>query len=260
MYHFFVEANQIDTDAHKVLISGSDYNHIRNVLRMHPGEEISVSCADRNEYRCEIAEFTDDAVLCNLLFVKEADVESPVYSVLYQGIPKGDKMETIVQKCVELGVSEIVPVSCSRCVVKLDEKKAAAKVARWQGIAEAAAKQSKRAVIPKVGMPLSMKAAVSQAKDADFKMIPYELAEGAEQTREIFESLRTAAAQTSDARRTLAIFIGPEGGFSEEEVKLANENGIVPVTLGKRILRTETAGMVVLAWVNYILEMNGTKE
>ena len=276
MYHFFVEANQIDTDAHKVLISGSDYNHIRNVLRMHPGEEISVSCIsggagfgagstgaadgaadatpDKNEYRCEIAEFTDDAVLCNLLFVKEADVESPVYSVLYQGIPKGDKMETIVQKCVELGVSEIVPVSCSRCVVKLDEKKAAAKVARWQGIAEAAAKQSKRAVIPKVGMPLSMKAAVSQAKDADFKMIPYELAEGAEQTREIFESLRTAAAQTSDARRTLAIFIGPEGGFTEEEIALAEDAGFTPVTLGHRILRTETAGLVVLAWIVYNVE------
>ena len=270
MYHFFVEENQIDREAHKVRIEGSDYNHIRNVLRMRAGEEVSVSCGDECEYRCEIAEYEEDAVLCNLLFVKSADVESPVYSVLYQGIPKGDKMETIIQKCVELGVSEIVPVSMTRCVVKLDEKKAAAKVARWQAIAEAAAKQSKRAIIPEVKMPMSMKEAYKDAGSAGVSMIPYELAEGMEKTREIFARIQklvatsgvaadgTAAgstAATPGEKGRVAIFIGPEGGFTEEEIAQAMEAGIEPVSLGKRILRTETAGMAVLAWLNYCLEV-----
>ncbi len=249
MYHFFVDENQIDKTAHRVRIEGTDYNHIRNVLRMHNGEEVSVSCGDGCEYRCEIAGYEEGAVLCNLLFVKSADVESPVFTVLYQGIPKGDKMETIIQKCVELGVSEIVPVSCSRCVVKLDEKKAAAKVARWQAIAEAAAKQSKRSIIPEVKMPMSMKEAFRDAGESGISMIPYELAEGTGKTREMFAEIKKAES------KRVSVFIGPEGGFTEEEIAQATGAGIEPVSLGKRILRTETAGMVVLAWINYCLEI-----
>ena len=150
MYQFFVEPSQIQDK--KVIITGSDVNHIKNVLRLKTGEEIAVrNGVDGKEYRCGIEEFAQDQVICSLRFVKEEGVELPSKIYLFQGIPKADKMELIVQKAVELGVYEVIPVAAKRCVVKLDEKKARAKVNRWQGIAEAAAKQSKRGVIPEIG-------------------------------------------------------------------------------------------------------------
>lgn len=259
MYHFFVPEENIDINSHKVYIDGGDYNHIRNVLRMHPGEELSVGTGrGEDEYRCEVDSFEEGRVVLNLLFVKRADVESPAKVILFQGLPKADKMETVIQKCVELGVSEIVPVACKRSIVKLDEKKAAAKIARWQQIAEAAAKQSKRAVIPKIGDVMTMKEAVKYAEGTEIKMIPYELAEGMKETKEVFEKLKNAVStrdENKNERPGVAIFIGPEGGFAEEEVELAKEAGICPISLGKRILRTETAGMAVLAWIQYCLEV-----
>ena len=264
MYHFFVEKENIDKENHRVYIDGGDYNHIRNVLRMHPGEEISVGTGeDEDEYRCAVDSFEEDRVVCKLLFVKASGVESPAEIVLFQGLPKADKMELIVQKCTELGVAEIVPVSCKRSVVKLDAKKSGAKIARWQGIAEAAAKQSKRAVIPKVSDLMTVKEAVKYAEGMEIAMIPYELAEGMKNTKDLFEKLRKAVEEKNSAKGEnkvrVAIFIGPEGGFEEEEVALAKEAGIVPVSLGKRILRTETAGFTVLSWINYILEVEGTE-
>lgn len=260
MYHFFVAEENIDKDAHKVFIEGGDYNHIRNVLRMHPGEEISVGTGlSDDEYRCEIEGYEDGRVICKLMFIKKADVESPVKIILFQGLPKADKMELIIQKCVELGVSEIVPVSCKRCIVKLDDNKAANKIARWQQIAEAAAKQSKRAIIPKVADVMDMKNAIRYAEEMDIKMIPYELAEGTKETKAIFTELKklTETGNTNGPVPRVAVFIGPEGGFEEEEVKQATETGILPISLGNRILRTETAGMVVLSWINYCLEVEG---
>ena len=256
MYHFFVPEENISEDAHKVFIEGGDYNHIRNVLRMHPGEEISVGTGTNNdEYRCEIEGFEDGRVICKLLFIKQAEMESPAEIILFQGLPKADKMELIVQKCVELGVSKIVPVSCKRSIVKLDDKKAANKIARLQQIAEAAAKQSKRTIIPKVADVMSMKDAVRYAEEMEIKMIPYELEEGTKGTKEIFEKLKQAVYSDPETRPRVAIFIGPEGGFEEEEVELATKAGILPISLGSRILRTETAGMVVLAWIDYCLEV-----
>lgn len=155
-------------------------------------------------------------------------------------------MELIIQKAVELGVTEIVPVATKRCVVKLDDKKAVSKVARWQSIAEAAAKQSKRGIIPQVQNVQSYKAALAQASQMDVRLIPYELASGMERTREILSAIRPG--------QSVAIFIGPEGGFEENEIVLAGENNVEPITLGRRILRTETAGMTVLAWIGYLLE------
>ena len=155
-------------------------------------------------------------------------------------------MELIVQKAVELGVDTVIPVAAKRCVVKLDDKKAAAKIARWQGIAEAAAKQSKRSVVPEVTDVMNFSQAVKKAADMDVRIIPYELAEGMEKTREIISSLRPG--------QDIAVFIGPEGGFEDSEIQMAVENGIEPITLGKRILRTETAGMTVLSWIMYQLE------
>lgn len=246
MQHFFVDKNNIFDNT--IIIEGSDYNHIKNVLRMKEGEEISVGNGeDENEYRCMIDRFEDYKVYCKLMFVKEANVELPAKVTLYQCLPKADKMELIIQKCIELGVSEIVPVASKRCVVKLDDKKASGKVSRWQGIAEAAGKQSKRAYIPLIGQVLSYKDALKDAAKADIKIIPYELSEDVESTKKIFESIKPG--------QSVAVLIGPEGGFEEEEVAIAREAGFTPISLGKRILRTETAGMTVMAWLTYCLEI-----
>lgn len=245
MYQFFVEPSQIQDK--RIIITGSDVNHIKNVLRMKPGEEIAVSNGiDGREYRCGIEEFAEDTVVCTLRFIKEEGVELPADIYLFQALPKADKMELIVQKAVELGVHEIIPVAAKRCVVKLDEKKAAGKVNRWQGIAEAAAKQSKRGVIPKVHMPVSFQEAVDLARDMDVRLIPYELAEDMAHTRSVIEAVQPG--------QGIAVFIGPEGGFEESEIQTALSNGIEPVTLGRRILRTETAGLTVLSWLMYHLE------
>ena len=245
MYQFFVEPCQIQ--GNQIVITGKDVNHIKNVLRMKPGEEIAVSNGiDGKEYRCGIEEIFEDEVVCALRFVKEDALELPSKVYLFQGLPKADKMELIIQKAVELGVYQVIPVASKRAVVKLDEKKAKNKIERWQGIAEAAAKQSKRGIIPQIGPVMTMKQAVEFSKCAKVRLIPYELAEGMFKTKEIIEGLKPG--------EDVAIFIGPEGGFEEEEVKMASQSGIEPITLGKRILRTETAGMTVLSWIMYRLE------
>ncbi len=245
MYQFFVEPSQIQDK--KIIITGSDVNHIKNVLRMKPGEEIAVSNGiDGREYRCGIEEFAEDTVVCTLRFIKEEGVEPPAKVYLFQALPKADKMELIIQKAVELGAYEIIPVAAKRCVVKLDEKKAAGKVNRWQGIAEAAAKQSRRGMVPAVHMPVSFQEALRLAGDMDVRLIPYELAKNMEHTRSVIEAVQPG--------QSIAVFIGPEGGFEESEIQAALSVGIEPVTLGRRILRTETAGLTVLSWLMYRLE------
>ena len=205
MYQFFVDPSQIDIPDRRVIIMGEDVNHIRNVLRMRPGEEISVR--DGREYRCGILSLGESEIVCELRFIKEDAVELPAEIYLFQGLPKGDKMEFIIQKAVELGVHQVIPVAASRCVVKLDGKKAAAKRARWQGIAEAAAKQSKRAVIPEVTEVSSFARAVGMASGMDVALIPYELAEDMSRTKSLLEGIRPG--------QRVAVFIGPEGGFAE---------------------------------------------
>lgn len=247
MYQFFVDTSQINTNDKSVIITGTDVNHIKNVLRMKPGEEISVSNGrDGREYRCGILAFEEDRVLCELRFIKEDHVELPSRVYLFQALPKVDKMELIIQKAVELGVYEIIPVAAKRCVVKLDDRKAASKIARWQSIAEAAAKQSKRAVIPKVTEVSCFARAIERAAGMEVRLIPYELAEDMSRTRSLLQGIKPG--------QDIGIFIGPEGGFEEAEIGLALEKGLEPVTLGRRILRTETAGMTVLAWIMYMLE------
>lgn len=247
MYQFFVDPDRINMEMHRVFITGSDVNHIKNVLRMKPGEEISVSNgADGKEYRCGIISLEDEMITCELRFIKEDGVELPSKVYLFQGLPKSDKMELIVQKAVELGVYEIIPVAAKRCVVKLDDRKAKSKTLRWQQIAESAAKQSKRGIIPKVRDVMTFGEALKYADELDVKLIPYELAEGMDRTKEIISGLK--------AGQSVAVFIGPEGGFEEKEVAQAKGAGVEPVTLGRRILRTETAGFTVLAWIMYQLE------
>lgn len=244
MYQFFVPSENIQ--GNRVIISGEDVNHIKNVLRMRVGEELAVSNGqDGKEYRCGILELGDE-IVCELRFVKEDGVELPSKITLFQGLPKVDKMELIIQKAVELGVYEVVPVSMKRCVVKLDEKKQKSKISRWQSIAESAAKQSKRSIIPQVMAVMSLKEAVEYAKEMDVVLVPYELAEDMPKTREIIESIKPG--------QRIGFFIGPEGGFDEAEIQEALKAGAVPITLGKRILRTETAGLTVLSILMYQLE------
>lgn len=249
MYHFFVEASQISADNKRVEITGADHNHIANVLRMASGEQFSVSIRDDlqgREFFYEIESINEESVIGSLCFVEEVGNELPSKIYLFQGLPKVDKLELIIQKAVELGAFQIIPMSTSRCVVKLDEKKAENKVKRWQAISEAAAKQSKRAIIPEVTMPMTMKQAVEYCRNMDVKLIPYENAEHMDETKKIIEAIKPG--------QDIAIFIGPEGGFSEKEIDLCLENDIKPITLGKRILRTETAGFTIISWLMYHLE------
>lgn len=245
MYQFFVPPQNIQ--GNRIIIEGEDVNHIKNVLRMRPGEEIAISNGiDGKEYRCGIELLEEDRIIASLHFVKEDGLELPSKITVFQGLPKADKMELIVQKAVELGAYEIVPVATKRSVVKLDPKKAKSKILRWQEIAKAAAKQSKRRIIPQVSEVMTMKEALDYAKKCDISIIPYELAEDMAHTREIMEQIKPGQA--------VGFFIGPEGGFEEAEIELAKQAGVLPVTLGKRILRTETAGLTVLSWIMYQLE------
>lgn len=247
MHHFFVEPSKIQ--GNHIFIDGPDVNHIRNVLRMNPGEEVNVTDGSGEKvYRCAIAAIGEDTVELNIMWAQEKGMELPSKIYLFQGLPKSDKMELIIQKAVELGVYEIIPMATARAVVKLDQKKAAAKVKRWQAISESAAKQSKRLLIPEVKEPVKFSEALKLASDLDVRLIPYELAEGMEGTRQIIQSVKPG--------QSVAVFIGPEGGFEEAEVELAKEAGFQAITLGRRILRTETAGMTVLSILMYQLEEN----
>lgn len=242
MFQFFVEPEQIQQEV--VTITGSDVNHIRNVLRMKQGEQVRISDNCGSDYLCEIQEITAEQVELHILETC-ANTELPVKITLYQGLPKSDKMELIIQKAVELGVSEIVPVSMKNCVVKLDEKKAKAKQSRWQSIAESAAKQSKRSVIPDIGTVVSFAQAVEQAKSMDVRLVPYEQERGMAYTRESFGNIKKGD--------EVAIFIGPEGGFAPSEIELVRGD-MKLISLGNRILRTETAGLATLAMLIFAIE------
>lgn len=237
MYRFFVNENQIMEDC--ISITGADVNHIKNVLRMKIGETVLVSNGNDREYTCTLKDISDEEVIAKIEDVDGPTRELPINVTLFQALPKGDKMETIIQKMVELGAYEIVPVSTKRCIVKLDDKKAATKVKRWNAIAESAAKQSKRGIIPQVVMPMSYKNAIEKAKEMDIILIPYENAENMAHTREVISKINVGM--------SVGIFVGPEGGFATEEVKEAIDAGAFDITLGRRILRTETAGMALMS-------------
>ena len=243
MYHFFVEEEQVNGE--NAYISGSDVNHIVNVLRMKIGEELLISVKGDWDYICKIEEIENDRVNLKLLESMEQR-ELPIKLTLLQGIPKSDKLEMIIQKAIELGVSEIIPVKTNRVVVRIDEKKTQAKVNRWNAIAESAAKQSKRSIIPKVLKPQTIDNALEIVKDYGVKLLPYENADGIKKTKDILNSL--------DSKNNIAVFIGPEGGIEEADVKKSTDSGFEVITLGKRILRTETAGLALLSNIMIRLE------
>lgn len=246
MQRFFVEPHQIDEEAHQIHITGSDVNHISNVLRMKTGEELWISDGSKYEYRCTIESFEPDEVLLHIVYSQEPEYELPCRIYLFQGLPKADKMELIIQKAVELGAYEIIPVETKRCVVKLDGRKSAKKTARWQQISESAAKQSKRMLIPNVHEVLTFREALKYAESMDVRLVPYELARGMQETKEILTGIEPG--------QSVGIFIGPEGGFEEKEIEAAIEGGAKPITLGRRILRTETAGLAILSVLMFQLE------
>ncbi len=244
MHQFFVEDSQIGREF--VTITGSDVNHIKNVLRMKPGEKIRISNQMGTDYFCEISEVADTFIQADILREDAPSTELPGRIYLFQAIPKGGRMETVIEKAVELGVYEIIPVAMQYCVVKLDDKKREAKTARWQKLAEAAAKQSKRSRIPYIHPVMEFEEAVSYASSCDIRLVPYENEKGMASTREAFSSVKPG--------NSISVMIGPEGGFSEEEIALAAETMQV-ISLGKRILRTDTAGIAVMSALMLKLEM-----
>lgn len=246
MNQFFVEESQIQGS--EIVIEGTDVNHIKNVLRMKPGEEIMVSNGTDKHYICSILTISGEQVVAKIVDIDTNSTELPVKLYLFQGLPKADKMELIIQKSVELGVSEIIPVAMKRCVVKLDGKKEKSKLTRWQGIAESAAKQSKRMVIPNISGVMNFKEAVAYAKTLDYNIIPYEFANGMEKSKQIVKEI--------GQYKSVGIFIGPEGGFDEAEIAYAKENNMQIISLGKRILRTETAGLTALSIIMFELEQD----
>lgn len=244
MYHFFVTPAQI-VDGYAV-ITGQDVNHIRNVLRMKAGEQIGIRDGISRNYVCELESIETEEIRARILSEDLDSSELPARIYLFQGLPKSDKMELIIQKAVELGVYQIIPVATRRAVVKLDKKKEESKVKRWNAIAESAAKQSGRMVIPEVTGVKTLKEAYQYAAGFDMNLIPYELAEGMKETKELVGKICPGM--------QVGIFIGPEGGFDVEEIEAAIACEVQPITLGRRILRTETAGMTVLSILMFQLE------
>lgn len=244
MYRFFVSEEAFRE--REVVICGEDVNHIKNVLRMNVGEQITVVCGTGIEYICRIEKMQEQEIFLTVLKEQATTAELPVEITLFQALPKKDKMEFVIQKAVELGATRIVPVKAKRCVVKLDEKKEQKKRVRWQTIAEAAAKQSGRGIIPQVEKCVDFAEALSMTEENDHSLIPYELCET------MTESVQ--AMKQAIQGKSIGVFIGPEGGFEKEEIQQAVEHGVVPISLGSRILRTETAGLTTLSVLMFMIE------
>ncbi len=248
MHRFYVD--NLSELNKSVTIEGEDVNHIKNVLRLTVGDSITVSDGSSRDYECVIASISD-VVTADIVDIHDCNAELPVKLRLFQGVPKADKFELIIQKAVELGAAEIIPVMMERTVVKLDDKKQDKKLERYRKIAEAAAKQSRRGIIPEVSSYISFKNAVKTLTEADDKvkrliLVPYESAEGMDYARNII-----ASAGEYDE---IDIFIGPEGGFADSEIELAKQSGASIISLGNRILRTETAGLAILSILGFTLD------
>lgn len=245
MHRFYVENDQIHEK--DIAIKGQDVNHIKNVLRMKVNDEVIICNGQGKDFYCIINQISSEEVTASIQSEQDTDTELQTKIYLFQGLPKKDKMELIIQKAVELGVYEIIPVVTKRSIVKLDDKKKEQKkLERWQSISTSAAKQSGRGIIPRVVEVMTYKEALKFASNLDYNVIPYEKAEDIDKTREIIKSVK--------GKQSVGIFIGPEGGFEELEIEMATQSEIKPITLGKRILRTETAGLAILSIIMFEIE------
>ncbi len=259
MHKFFVDnVNELNKE---ITLTGNDVNHIKNVLRLSVGDEIVISNGDSREYISRISEISDTYVLADIVDICDSAAELPVDIVLFQGMPKGDKIELVIQKAVELGACEIVPVMMERTIVKLDDKKKEKKLSRYRMISESAAKQSGRGIIPEIKNFMSFKEAANYAASFDKVFVPYENAEGIDYSRKLIADFANEVREdqsdrnkVSGERKKLGIFIGPEGGFSPEEIDMVKEMGAEIITLGNRILRTETAGLAILSILMFYLD------
>lgn len=246
MSNFFIDSGNIYGEA--AYITGSDVNHIKNVLRMKEDDEIRLSAGNGLLYTAKISEFLPDRIVCKIVDCEGGKSELPAKIILFQGLPKKDKMELIIQKAVELGVSEIVPVMMKRTIVKLeDAKKELKKLERWRTISLTAAKQSGRIIVPNVSEFVTFNEAVKRAESLEFNLIPYENEKGMDRARELVKE--------ANGKKSIGIFIGPEGGISEEELELAMNMGALPISLGNRILRTETAGLALISVLAFEIDI-----
>lgn len=256
MARFFLSRDVMDLASGVIPITGDDAHHIAFSLRMAVGDSLTVCDMQRTEYLCTVTSIKPEQVLLHIDQIRENATELPLDVHLYQSLPKGDKMDYIVQKAVELGVTSITPVAGARCIVKLDEKGAEKKIARWQKIAEEAAKQCGRGIVPRIHMPLSFARAIEEGMSADLPLFCYE----GDTTKSLRDTLSEseAAVRTSGTggkRYSSAVYIGPEGGYDTKEVALAQDAGFTPINLGRRILRCETASGFVLAAFTYAFEL-----
>lgn len=249
MYKFFVPENQIEEDI--INIMGTDVNHISNVLRLKIDDEILITNKDNGKtYLSKIVKFSKENIICRITKSKEETTESNIYIDIYQGLPKSDKMEYIIQKTTELGVKNIIPVDMERCVVKIDKKSESKKIERWQKISEVAAKQSKRDYIPKIGNIIKIEDICNITSKYDIILLAYE-----DENKTTIKDELKRIKQKSDNKLKIGIIIGPEGGVSEREVHKLISSGIKCVSLGKRILRTETAPIVMVSDIIYEFEL-----
>ena len=246
MPKFFVEPHQIQNE--KVFIRGNDATHISFSLRMAKGDHVRVCDGLGKEYDCVLSEFLPDCVEANIVSAYENQNESPVQVYLYQALPKGDKLETVIQKSVECGVFEIVPFESERCVVKVKADAEEKKTARRNRIAEEAAKQCGRGYVPRVLQTVAFEKAVAMAAEADLALVCYEDEKGTT-IKQVLQ------APKADSVSSISIMIGSEGGFSAKEIEKAVTGGLIPIGLGKRILRTETAPVFVLSNISYQFEL-----
>ncbi len=237
MSKFFIPRENIRENT--IILDGEDVNHITRVLRFQVGDEITCCDGMGNDYISKIKALDKKEVVCEIVSKRKADTEPEIKVVLIQGVPKAAKMDYIIQKTTELGISEIYPCEMSRCVSKIDGIK---KIERWQKISREAAKQSGRGIVPEVHEPISISEAIEVLKSVDVAFVPYECDEG-NKLRPILNSVKKP--------KSAAFIIGPEGGFDKSEIDEIIKNGIHTVSLGKRILRTETAGEAVLSMVMY---------
>ena len=249
MPRYFVKSAQIEQE--KINIIGEDVKHIKNVLRKMPGDIIEIcNQEDRKAYECEIIEIKEDKIINKII----KELESQEYQIkvdIYQGLPKADKMELIIQKSVELGVNAIIPVEMKRCVVKLDNKSADKKIERWQKIAESAAKQSGRNIIPEIKSLIKVEDIITLKNEYDSIIVCYENEKVNTIKKELLQLKETLQ---RSGNVNVAIVIGPEGGLEEKDVENLKQNGAKIVTLGSRILRTETVALNVLSIIMYELE------
>lgn len=252
MPKFFVRQNQVDDG--KIVINDQDVKHIRNVLRAKVGEELEICNSETGEnFLCSILEFNKDKIWCNIEQKIQEETESNVKVTIFQGLPKADKMEYIIQKSVELGVYDITPVDMKRCVVKLDEKNANKKIERWQKISEVAAKQCGRNIIPQINNVINIKKLCEIVENYDIVLVAYENEENNSLKNELSQ-IKSTIINNQSQELKIGIVIGPEGGLEKQDVENLKRSGAKIITLGKRILRTETVALNVLSIIMYELE------